>query len=133
MPLNEYTLKYFERYKKFYLQGNDTCWRVEAIDSISAPGILEVVAVEYYANEAEDDLDNGIVGGLIENIKDPNDNKPMNIVGDSFIKVKKFYEYYFDGTEVATWTVAREYPVVLEIDTNDPRRVTVKWDSSFSG
>jgi hypothetical protein len=40
------------------------CWRVEAIDSFSTPGILEVTAVEYYANLTEDDIENGIVGAL---------------------------------------------------------------------
>ena len=70
MPKNEHTIKYFQRYGKFYLQGHDTCWRVEATDEYSMPGILEITAVEYYANETEDDVDNGIVGGLIEEIKE---------------------------------------------------------------
>ena len=63
MPKNKYTMNYFKRYNKFYLQGDDTCWRVEATDWISTPGILEVTAVEYYANETEDEIDAGIVGG----------------------------------------------------------------------
>jgi len=64
MPLNEETKKYFRRYSKFYLQGDPTCWRVEAWDWLSTPGILEVNAVEYFANESEDDIDAGIAGGL---------------------------------------------------------------------
>jgi hypothetical protein len=78
MPLNDETLEYFTRYSKFYLQTDSgidikkICWRVEAIDWISTPGILEVVAVEYYSNEHEDDLDNGIVGGLIVEEENPN-------------------------------------------------------------
>jgi len=74
MPLNDETLSYFKRYSKFYLQEdkNKVCWRVEAIDWISTPGILEVVAVEYYANETEDDIDNGLVGGLKVEPLDPN-------------------------------------------------------------
>ena len=70
LPLNDDTLSYFKRYSKFYLQ-NDAmkedkiCWRVEAIDWISTPGILEINAVEYYANETEDNIEEGIVGGLI--------------------------------------------------------------------
>jgi ribonuclease PH len=75
LPKNEETLEYFKRYSKFYLQGSEICWRVETIDSFSNPGILEVVALEYYANEDEDDIDAGIVGGLIEEIKDPNEDK----------------------------------------------------------
>jgi hypothetical protein len=79
LPLNEDTKNYFKRYSKFYLQGDDTCWRVEAIDWISTPGILEVVAVEYYANEFEDDVENGIVDGLLEEIKDPNKDVEVGI------------------------------------------------------
>lgn len=133
MPLNEYTKKYFTRYSKFYLQGNETCWRVEATDYISTPGILEVTAIEYFANETEDDVDNGIVGGLIEEIKDPNEGKPMEIVGDTFIKVKKTYDYYFDGTTAATWSVDAQYPVILTPDSEDPRKVSIKWNSSYCG
>jgi hypothetical protein len=71
MPLNDSALKYFKRYSKFYLKNDEAseydslCWRVEAVDWISTPGVLEVIAVEYYANESEDDIENGIVGGLI--------------------------------------------------------------------
>jgi hypothetical protein len=70
MPRNEETLKYFRRYSKFYLQSSEAgapqiCWRVEATDWISSPGILEITAVEYYSNTTEDDIENGIVGGLV--------------------------------------------------------------------
>ena len=67
LPYNEYTIKYFAN---FYIVEDDrkVCWRVEASDWISTPGILEVVAVEYYANKFEDDMENGVVGGLIEEI-----------------------------------------------------------------
>ena len=133
MPKNDYTVKYFQRYKKFYLQGDETCWRVEATDWISTPGILEVTAVEYYANETEDDIEAGIVGGLIEEPKDPNEGEPMEIIGDTFIKVKKEYSFYFDGTYSADWSVDPKYPVILIPDTKDPRNIKLKWDGSYSG
>ena len=133
MPKNEHTMNYFKRYKKFYLQGDDTCWRVEATDWISTPGILEVVAVEYYSNETEDDIEAGIVGGLIEEPKDPNGEEPMEIVGETFIKVKKEYSFKFDGTYSADWTVESKYPVILIPDPKDPRNIRLKWDSPYSG
>ena len=132
MPKNEDTLNYFKRYKKFYLQGDDTCWRVEATDWISTPGILEVIAVEYYANETEDDIENGIVGGLITEIKDPNVEE-VGIIGETFIKVKKSYSYSFKGRSAATWYVDKKYPVKLEYDENDPRNITLTWTSGYSG
>lgn len=133
MPKNEDTLNYFKRYSKFYLQGDDTCWRVEATDWISTPGILEVVAVEYYANETEDDIEAGIVGGLIQEIQDPNGEEVMEIQGDTFIKVKTSYSYTFTGRKAEVWTVDKKYPVKLEYDENDPRNVTLTWTSGYSG
>ena len=133
LPKNEDTLNYFKRYTKFYLQGNDTCWRVEATDWISTPGILEVIALEYYANENEDDISNGIVGGKIEPIQDPNKGDIVDIIGDTFIKVKKNYVYSFIGADEAQWWVDKKYPVILTIDPNNSKSIVVKWDQSYSG
>ena len=135
LPKNDYTVDYFTRYKKFYLQGDKTCWRVEATDWISTPGILEVIAVEYYANETEDNIEEGIVGGLLEQIKDPNDSNisAKTIVGETFIRVKKSCEFFYEGNEEALWNVDKKYPVKLTIDPEDGKKVTVYWDSSFSG
>ena len=135
IPKTEATIRYFQRYNKFYLQGDDTCWRVEALDWISTPGILEVVAVEYFANESEDDIENGIVGGLLKPIEDPNDNKEelVDIIGDTFIKVKKTYNFYFNGSLIADWKVDKNCPIDLIVDDKDPRNISLKWTSPYSG
>lgn len=133
LPKNESTVKYFTRYRKFYLQGDDVCWRIEAADYISTPGIIEVTAVEYYANETEDDISNGVVGGLIVEPQDPNQGEQMSIIGETFIKLKKPYNFKFDGTLAATWFVDKKYPVILTPDPADPRNITVEWVSSYSG
>ena len=139
MPRNEETLKYFRRYSKFYLQDNEPgaekiCWRVEAIDWISTPGILEISAVEYYANNIEDDIENGIVGGL--NVADDNPNNveiEKVIVGDTFIKPKMTYKYTFNGAIQDEWKVDKKYPITLIVDPNDSRTVSLKWDSVYCG
>ena len=133
MPKDEAAIKYFKRYSKFYLQGDPTCWRVEATDWISTPGILEVVAVEYYANETEDDVQAGIVGGLIEEIKDPNGSKPLEIIGETFIRVKKSYEFSYEGEEELNWMVDKKYPVKMVVDSQNKKKVSIYWDSSYSG
>ena len=133
LPKNEDTLNYFKRYEKFYLQNDDTCWRVEATDWISTPGILEVTAVEYFANEVEDDIENGIVGGKIEPIKDPNEDSLIEIVGETFIKVKKSYSYSFNGDLIDSWKVDKKYPVELSIDPQDSKKIVLKWNNSYSG
>ena len=134
MPKNEDTLKYFTRYNKFYLQGHNTCWRIEAVDQFSTPGILEISAAEYYANKDEDDIINGVVGGLIIEQENPNNvETEAAIIGETFIKVKRQYSYIFKGRAVEEWTVDTKYPVKLIKTEKDPRTITLIWDSTFSG
>ena len=137
MPLNEDTLKQFQRYSKFYLQNiqgeHKVCWRVEATDSISTPGILEVIAEEYYSNEFEDDIENGIVGGLIEEIKNPNSEEVEDaIVGETFIKPKTTYTYYFNGSLLSDWKVEGKH-LPLKTKKIDEYTIELTWDSTYSG
>ena len=121
MPKNKDTLKKFKRYSKFYLQGtvegeDKTCWRVEAIDSFSTPGILEINAVEYYANEITDDIENGIVDAFI-------------------IKPKKEYNYYINNSQQGQWYIDTNIPVKYTISKNEKGQnsISLKWDQSYSG
>ena len=139
MPLTEETLKYFQRYSKFYLQKDDVqiCWRVEAIDWISTPNILEVIAVEYYANETEDDIDKGLVGAL--NIKELNINDETIekiILGETFIKPKKVYTYTCTKLIQQEWKFDKNLPIeVIDIKKNNRGRseISLKWTSSYTG
>lgn len=138
MPLNEDTLKQFQRYSRFYLQNdqNEICWRVEAIDWISTPNILEVIAVEYYANETEDDIENGLVGAFKTKPIDPNEDLTQEILGETFIKPKKEYTYTMNKQANGDWQIEKKYPVeVIKTYLNERGRsvITLKWDSSYSG
>ena len=142
MPKNKDTLKKFKRYSKFYLQdtaeGEDkTCWRVEAIDSFSTPGILEINAVEYYANETTDDVENGIVDAFLMKPLDPNPevSQVFEIIGETFIKPKKTYEYAIANSQSGKWYVETGVPVQLNMFINDDgnNAVSVKWGQSYSG
>lgn len=142
MPKTTASLKRFKRYSKFYLQdlveGEDNiCWRVEAIDSFSTPGILEITAVEYYANEHEDDIENGKVGALITKPIDPNigTDSEFVIIGETFIRPKKEYIYYIDGSQVGQWYLTKKVPVLREEfqDEKGRKAIKIKWDSSYSG
>ena len=141
MPRNPQTMKQFKRYSKFYLNEADEdddkiCWRVEATDSISAKGILEITAVEYYANETEDDIEKGLVGAFITKMVEPEVNVTVDIVGDTFIKPKLEYTYYVDTKENGTWHVTNpKVPVSLEPFTTECgiHGVKLKWNSSYSG
>ena len=143
MPKTTANLKQFKRYKKFYLQdlveGEDnTCWRVEAIDTFSTPGIIEITAVEYYANEFEDDLEAGKVGSLIKKPIDPNvgTDSEFIIVGETFIKPKKEYTYYIEGSLYGQWYISNaKLPIIKEEFEDELGRIAIriKWDSSYSG
>lgn len=139
MPKNKYNLEYFRRYAKFYLQDledgeQNLCWRVEATDSISTPGVLEITAEEYYANESEDDIENGVAGALIVQHIEPEVEETRNtIVGKTFIKPKIAEEYYFDGALRQEWKYDHKLPIKFIIDDDDIRRCTVKWLSNYSG
>ena len=135
MPKNEHTLKHFRRYSKFYLKGlsrGDTpiCWRVEATDTISMPGILEITAVEYYINETEDDIENGIVGGLLVDPVEPETNSDL-IKGEGFIKPKMTYEYRYSGKEEAIWDFDSKLPI--EVIKRDRNTISIKWTKGYSG
>ena len=130
LPKTDETIKQFKRYSKFYI--SDVCWRVEAVDSISTPGILEVSAVEYYANEDEDDVKNGIVGGLIAEPINPNPEEIEELIqGETFIKPKIAYTYAYTGDNFSGWEYDKTLP--LKISSNTPEEITLKWLSSYSG
>ena len=142
MPKNEDTMKQFKRYSKFYLKtaddpDNDICWRVEATDSISTKGILEITAVEYYANETEDDVEKGLVKAFVQRKVEPELNPDVDIIGPTFIKPKIEYEYLVDtNARKGTWYLdGPKVPVQMEKFTTPSGTpgVKIKWLASYSG
>ena len=140
MPLTDESLNYFKRYNKFYLQNDNkkVCWRVEAVDWISTPGILEITAVEYYANKSEDDIENGLVGALIAKKIDPNEGDLTQIIsGETFIKPKKEYSYICNKIiPDGKWNFDKNYPIeIINITRNAKGKsvITIKWNSSYTG
>ncbi len=134
LPASQENLDYFNRYSKFYLKedGKKICWRVEATDWISTPGILQINAVEYYANEFEDDIENGIAGGLIVKEENPNTERVENYIrGETFIKPKGTYEYKFMGFNPGEWFIDNKYPVKYNV--KDEHTIEIMWNSNYSG
>ena len=133
LPKTADTLSYFQRYNKFYLADDElkVCWRIEAIDWLSMPGVLEINAVEYYANEFEDNLENGTVGTLKTEPINPNNSFIEDtIVGETFIKPKREYEYEYIGNLVGKWSVKENYPIKL---IQDGKKVKLRWLNTYSG
>lgn len=140
VPKNTDTLKFFKRYRKLYLKElmegqENTCWRIEAIDTYSTPNIIEVNAVEYYSNMSEDDLEDGLAGALIEKPVDPNvSEENYEIIGDTFISPKTIYEYKVDLSN-GEWQIDSKLPVKykVKVDDNGKDILRLYWDSSYSG
>ena len=140
MPRNEKTMKAFQRYSKFYLKtadspDNNICWRVEATDSISTKGILEITAVEYYANKDEDDVEKGLVKANIKKIE-PEENEGTKIIGETFIKPKTEVEFYINSMRPGTWRTDKvKGTVTLEPYVNEDgyQAVKLKWNTAYSG
>lgn len=133
LPKTADTLSYFQRYNKFYLADDElkVCWRIEAIDWLSMPGVLEINAVEYYANEFEDNLEDGTVGTLKTEPINPNNSFIEDtIVGETFIKPKREYEYEYIGNLIGKWSVKENYPIEL---IQDGKKVKLRWLDTYSG
>ena len=131
MPRNEVTIKAFDRYKEFILDGR--CWKVKAVDPISMTvdrqGVLEVNAQEDYINEVTDDEINEIKDGLIVEPDEPTPNSEIN--GETFIKpaIPEIYSVDVDG---GTWCI-RENNVPVDIEPIDNKSVQVTWKKMTSG
>lgn len=136
LPKNKATLEYFRRYARFYLQEVDEgeeniCWRVEAVDTISTPGIIEITAMEYYSNTVEDDLENNVAGALVvKPIEVEEQHKDDEIQGNVFIKPKTIVEYVYTGNVSANWIYDTKLPLATKIEGN---KIKLKWLSNFSG
>ena len=133
LPATIEVLSYFKRYSKFYIQplkegDSPVCWRVEATDTISMPGILEITAYEYYINEQKDDIENGIVDAWGEKIPEPQD---ITIEGEIFIKPKQSYIYKYIGEEIAEWSV-NDSRLPIKIQPNG-KEVAITWTTTYTG
>ena len=113
-----------------YLEDCSTCWEVTAVDAISSPGVITLTAVEEYGNPHEED--GPVASPLVL-------ERPTNIIGEGFIKVKQEYTYSYSGLEAGGWRAVgingQKVPVKLEafFDEDKNRAVKIKWDSTYSG
>ena len=132
MPKNEFTVAYFKRYAKFYLKDSEVCWRVEATDEFSTPGILGVTAVEYYANGQEDS--ESVAGNLVLEPENPNSIvENAAISGETFIKPKFEYKYITPYKGEGEWKINSQCPVQLIVSKENPKECTIRWIRAVSG
>lgn len=142
IPESESALKYFRRYAKFYLQGFSDgapiiCWRVNAVNWISMPGIIELVASEYYVNKETDDVGqipeyNNIVKRIEqeESIKKQEESSIYVITGENFIKPK--VTYTFSCNKPGEWKIVGSN-CPIQVISKKENSIQIKWDKFYSG
>lgn len=133
LPKTQEVMEQFQRYSRFYLQGLEgpdakLCWRVEAVDSISTPGIIEIYAAEYYSNPDIDDIEQGVAGGLI--IKPAEQEALSEIKGEGLIKPCKNYIFEYKGLEEGQWIYDNTLPMEVNIDG---KTINIKWKTTYGG
>ena len=131
VPRTEATLAAFKRYSRFIFA--DLCWEVQASDTISIEGTLEINAMENYINKHEDDQENDIVNGLIISpIESEDPEGEVYISGKSIIEPGFEYEYTIVGADNGSWLVDNDCPMV-EVIEMDVDSIKVKWKNYKSG
>lgn len=126
---NERNRKLFERYSRF--QFDSRYWEVQAPDTISTPGIIEITAEEDYECHGNE---------LLFEVVDPNPVvKPSNeeILGDTFIKPLTTAVYSASSSKQHTWSVSlpsenKDIQDVLEWRVED-NKLIVRWTAMVSG
>ena len=131
MPLTDQNKRLFERYKRFHFM--DRYWMVQAPDSISTPGILEITAEEDYKCDHED---------LLVEVVDPNmemEPDEYQIIGDTFVKPLVPITFTVQSGIKSDWTITlpaeknKELKDVLEWEINDDESIVVTWTAMTSG
>lgn len=128
IPNTPDTLSYFKRYQEFYLNGQ--CWRIEATDTITMPGIIEIHAMEYYSNKDEDNIEEGLVDVLVPVVPEPAADA---IKGPVFIKPKFTYEYTYLGEQEGQWWIVTENAPVSLNNGENSNEILLTWNKNYTG
>lgn len=140
--IDSHTNNFHTRERIFYLKSLEnielplTAWGTENANWISTPGIIEVVALENYADPQRDDLENLIAGGLesVPKVEDYNSEEvEATIEGDTFIKPKISKKYTFNGDGVGEFLIDPTMKVPVKIIEKTKDYAIVKWDNVYSG
>lgn len=132
MVNTEQTRRLFERYCRFSFAGR--FWKVQAPDSISTPGVLEITAEEDYECHGDE---------LILGVIDP--NPPAESEDDPIIEGETFIKPLQSSTYTCTtvnpdfnWSIEsvsdnKDIEDMLEWQINNDGSFTVKWIGMVSG
>ena len=130
---NEETLKYFKRFKKVMINGQP--WEVQATDSISTPGIIEVSLKETYTNTIEDNIEKAVQKAEEkEKIEEQSTNLPY-ILGTTKVYPYDVRSYTLKNyNETGDWFVEFESrPNMVKLKKIDSKNVEIQIITGKSG
>lgn len=130
VPNNESTRNKFARYEKFMLDG--ITWEIQAVDRLSAEGIIQVHALEYFTNPTLDDTEQNLTDAFVVLPKIEQDESADFIIGPGIIKPHQEVEFAVAGLEGGTWSF-KEAQKPINATITSSGTILVKWVSVTSG
>lgn len=131
VPNTEETLAYFKRFVKVTL-GEGT-WEVQATDSISTPGIIEVSLKEYFSNTIEQNIEMAVQESINENEIEEKDG--IYIYGPEEVFPYESHDYEFRGSdEQGAWKIINSSRKnICKLINEHQKKVTVNILTGKSG
>ena len=116
---DKFTLDYFERFKKIKI--DDKPWEVQAVDTMSSVGIIEVALKETFSNTLEEEMKDVET----ETNGDQEAGSP-HIIGSTIVYPYETYSYAIDGLTNGIWTIDNMKLVKINyFDTNQIERMNI--------
>ena len=116
---DEFTLDYFERFKKIKI--NDKPWEVQAVDTMSSMGIIEVALKETFSNTLEEEIKNAET----ETHGNQEAGSPR-ILGSTIVYPYETYSYSIDGLTNGIWSVDNMKLVKINGFNNTEVSISIK-------
>ena len=130
IPNNKHNFDKFTRYSTFMFDGKT--WEVQGTDHISADGIIEVIAKEYYTNNITSDVEQNLTDAF--EIVPVLEKTSEDILGEIVIKPTITYKYsYSDAEDFGAWDIVEKVPVTLSPDPAAANVISLTWNELLSG
>ena len=121
---DEFTLDYFERFKKIKI--DDKPWEVQVVDTMSSTGIIEVALKETFSNTLEEEMKNAET--------ETNGNQEAgspHIIGSTIVYPYETYSYVINGLTNGVWTI--DNMKLVKINYSDINQIEVSIKTGRSG
>lgn len=135
---NEQNRQYFNQYQKFILKG--FTYKIEQIDNLSMPGVIQMNAVRYYSNLIEDDVEEDLQNAW--NIQPVIPEYPTEYGIEGPLEIKPLFEAEYEAiVSGGYWAIMENHGNVrgkllpvefVEFDTAQ-KVIHVKWIAPHSG